>query len=315
MNNFANTIEYSKEDRARIRKDTKELSNIVTQAKKMTDEEKELYGTFDVLFTTEQLNRNGAIIKTKGMTYKNFLKQPIMLVNHNSTGEAAGVFTELSFDKNGNGRGKGVFLPTAVGQTERVHYDFGLGATSIGVLPIEVETGDEGERIITKSDLIEISIVREPANTDVEQVLSKHGLDKVVASFKKHELADVEDEDEQEEMDMDEDIDEVINEAEADTDDAEDTEEEAAEEEAEDNEEEDEQEECNGCASLKTRVSKLEQSITVQAPEEEENEDANEMKDEAKNLIRKAPSRRALQSAVGILQRELHAQKLSDNQN
>lgn len=119
-------------------------------------------GTFDMIITTNDVDRMGESISLDGWDVANYLKSPVVLWGHNYSLPPIGVTTSLT--KQGNGlRAQGVFAPTPMGQQIRQLYDLGMQkAASVGFM-------DEGRdpansSIISKAQLLEWSFVSVPAN-------------------------------------------------------------------------------------------------------------------------------------------------------
>jgi len=115
-------------------------------------------GTFEVVITTENLDRYQEVIKLDGWQLEHYLNNPVVLWGHDHN-KIIGVCTGLE-SRDGKLIAKGKFAPTAEGQEKRKLYDAGfLRATSVGF----IEKEREGN-LITKAELIEFSFVSVPAN-------------------------------------------------------------------------------------------------------------------------------------------------------
>lgn len=142
-----------------------------------------------------QLSRNGTIINQQGLSTENFLKNPIMLFNHDYD-TPIGSWKNVEH-KNGVLTGDPVFSNTQKAkEVEQLWNDKVLRAASVGV-SIEKYSFDKNDNfIIEESDLLEVSIVSIPANTDaVKQKLNQsfklHNMDeKVLVSLQK-EISDL----------------------------------------------------------------------------------------------------------------------------
>lgn len=118
-------------------------------------------GTFEVLATTEAVDRDGDVIKADGWDLAPYLKNPVVLWAHNYSLPPIGAITDIKQTANGM-IVKGVFAKTEMGQQIRGLYDDGIvRAMSVGFIPKE-RTGN----IITKQELLEISFVPVPANSE-----------------------------------------------------------------------------------------------------------------------------------------------------
>lgn len=119
-------------------------------------------GEFDVIATTETVDRDGEMIKSDGWETENFIKNPVMLDCHKYFEMPVGACTELTKLEDGSYRAKGVFARTQKAQEIRSLYEDGILRTvSVGFIPKE-----RNGNIITKAELLEISFVPIPANPD-----------------------------------------------------------------------------------------------------------------------------------------------------
>ena len=116
-------------------------------------------GTFDVIISTDDIDRAGEMIKQDGWDLTNYMKSPVVLWGHNYQQPPIGICT--SIEKTANGlKASGKFAPTEFAQEIRKLYDLGMcRATSVGFIPTEQEGN-----IITKAELLEFSFVSVPAN-------------------------------------------------------------------------------------------------------------------------------------------------------
>lgn len=116
-------------------------------------------GTFEVMITTEDIDRAGEVIKLDGWDFSNYLKSPVVLWGHNYQEPPIGIC--LSLEKvNGGIKASGKFAPTPFAQQIRQLYDAGMcRATSVGFIPTEQEGNT-----ITRAELLEFSFVSVPAN-------------------------------------------------------------------------------------------------------------------------------------------------------
>lgn len=115
-------------------------------------------GTFEVVITTENVDRYNEVVMLGGWDIENYLKNAVVLWGHDHS-KIIGVATELRFE-DGKLIAKGKFAPTEEGQEKRKLYEEGfLKATSVGF----IEKEREGN-VITKAELIEFSFVSVPAN-------------------------------------------------------------------------------------------------------------------------------------------------------
>jgi len=145
---------------------------------------KDTNGTFDVIISTESIDRSGEIIRQNGWDFGNYKNNPIVLYGHNYYELPIGICTELyETEKNGvKATGaRGVFYPADINpmaQQVRRMYDFGIKngvgtgcTTSVGFIVKEYEYEPENTQglraTIVKAELLEFSFVSVPANQDV----------------------------------------------------------------------------------------------------------------------------------------------------
>jgi len=123
------------------------------------------WDTFDVIATSEVIDRHGEVVKIAGMESENWFQNPVILANHNYTMEnIVGKGTELYEDKKWRLRLKGVFTDaTEMGRIANELYKAGfLKAVSIWFIVKERNESNRDE--ITKWELLEVSFVAVPAN-------------------------------------------------------------------------------------------------------------------------------------------------------
>src|SRR5579872_405661 len=139
---------------------------------------KEENGTFDVIISTEDLDRSGEIVRQNGWDLANYKNNPIVLWGHDYYSLPIGVCTETY---NTTYRGvpalgaRGVFYPAEINpfaQQVRRMYEYGVKSgynvgctTSVGFIPKEFDADDSS--IITRAELLEFSFVDVPANQGV----------------------------------------------------------------------------------------------------------------------------------------------------
>lgn len=132
-----------------------EVKALVDQTEKAATAET---GTFEVVITTENIDRYNEIIKMDGWDLDHYRANPVVLWGHDHS-RIIGICTELTIE-DGQMIAKGKFAPTTEGQELRQLYEEGfLKATSVGF----IEKEREGN-VITKAELIEFSFVSVPAN-------------------------------------------------------------------------------------------------------------------------------------------------------
>jgi HK97 family phage prohead protease len=134
-----------------------EFKKLVADTKAASDEDT---GTFEVVITSERLDRYNEVIKLDGWQLDDFLENPIVLWMHDHM-QPIGVATSLQ-KQDGKIIAQGKFAPNAKGQEVRQLYDAGIvKAASVGFIPKEQEGN-----LITKAELLEFSFVSVPANPD-----------------------------------------------------------------------------------------------------------------------------------------------------
>lgn len=130
-------------------------------------------GTFEVVITTENVDRMGEVIKSDGWELDNYMKNPVVLWAHDHK-SPIGVATSIERINN-TLVAKGKFAPasaSAKAQEIRQLYDLGvIKATSVGF----IEKEREGN-LITKAELLEFSFVSVPANPMCLSTLAKSSL-------------------------------------------------------------------------------------------------------------------------------------------
>lgn len=120
-------------------------------------------GNFEVVATTETLDRYDEVILTSAWSFENFLKNPVVLLSHDYHQLPIGAVTDVVADEESKRVVvKGVFANTEEGQTARRLYEDGMLTTmSVGYIAHE-----RNGNIITKAELLEVSFVSVPANPD-----------------------------------------------------------------------------------------------------------------------------------------------------
>src|ERR1700722_6890694 len=135
-------------------------------------------GTFDVIISTEDLDRAGEIVRQNGWEMASYKNNPIVLWGHDYYSLPIGVCLE-TYKTEVHGvaatGAKGVFYPSEINplaQQVRRMYEFGVKnnigvgcTTSVGFIPKEFD--EANQRIITRAELLEFSFVPVPANQGV----------------------------------------------------------------------------------------------------------------------------------------------------
>lgn len=118
-------------------------------------------GEFEVVATTEGVDRDGEVIKVSGWDFTNFQKSPVLLWGHDYGSLPIGAVTDIRVEGT-SVIAKGVFARSEFAQEVRSLYDDGFVKTvSVGFIPHE-RTG----ATITKAELLELSFVSVPSNPD-----------------------------------------------------------------------------------------------------------------------------------------------------
>lgn len=116
-------------------------------------------GTFEVVISTNDVDRQGEMVDQKGLDLTFYKQNPIVLWAHDYSSLPIGVADSIEQQDNKT-IAKGRFAPTEFAQQVRKLYDLKMvRATSVGFIPKEMEGN-----IITKSELLEFSFVPVPAN-------------------------------------------------------------------------------------------------------------------------------------------------------
>lgn len=137
-------------------------------------------GEFEVVATTEGVDRDGEVIKVSGWDFTNFKKNPVLLWGHDYYSMPIGAVTEIKVEGT-SVIAKGVFAKSERAQEVRSLYDDGFIKTvSVGFIPLE-----KNGPMITKAELLELSFVSVPSNPDA--------LDRLKSFEKKYATLDVKD--------------------------------------------------------------------------------------------------------------------------
>jgi len=171
------TLKLSAEIKSKIDEafSTKEFQEAITNIK-VADPNN--VGTFEVVITSEAIDRAGEMIKLDGWELDNYLKSPVVLWGHDYSQPPVGICDSLVISE-GKYIAKGRFAPTEKGQEIRKLYDLGfLKATSVGFIVKEMQGS-----VITKAELLEFSFVSVPCNPEALSVLSakSFNVDELVA--------------------------------------------------------------------------------------------------------------------------------------
>ncbi|MFB0965059.1 MAG: HK97 family phage prohead protease [Patescibacteria group bacterium] len=132
-------------------------------------------GTFEVIASTEDVDRHGEIIRQNGWQLERYLKNPVVLVDHCYEVDCiAGKATDVRIE-DGKLIVRGVFAPNEAGQEAQLLYEAGfLKTVSVGFIPL---SWDQTNRdVITGAELLELSFVPVPANPEALDNLKKRGI-------------------------------------------------------------------------------------------------------------------------------------------
>lgn len=154
----------------------KTADEFLAALKKISQKEDTGNGTFEVIATTESVDRQGESILLKGWDIKNYMNNPVILWGHDYWSLPIGKATEVNIEGDKMVI-KGIFASTEFAQEVRKLYDEGIVKTvSVGFIPLEKQGN-----VITKAELLELSFVPVPANPDA---LSLQKMQKVEAMLK-----------------------------------------------------------------------------------------------------------------------------------
>lgn len=133
---------------------TKEAQEVITETKAKSDS-----GNFKFIASTPAVDRQGESIDQTGWELENYLKNSVLLWAHDYSQPPIGVVDKIGLE-NGNLVIEGRFAPTEFAQQIRKLYDLQMVNTvSVGFIPKEMNGN-----VITKSELLEVSVVPVPAN-------------------------------------------------------------------------------------------------------------------------------------------------------
>ncbi len=138
--------------------DSKSFEKIYTKAELIEKSEKE----FTAVASSAIEDRHGEVIDQSGWELKNFKKNPVLLWAHDHYLPAIGHATKI-WTENGKLMFKGMWSSaTELGRAcQQLVQEGTLNSFSVGFMPYEMD----GNRY-TKQELLEISLVNVPANTD-----------------------------------------------------------------------------------------------------------------------------------------------------
>ena len=132
-------------------------------------------GTFKVIASTSTRDRHGESILQNWWKTDNYLKNPVILADHNWSiekivGRANKITTEWEQTII-----EGEFADTPLGREVKYLYDAGfISAVSVGLIPLTFDAQDP--RVITSAELLELSFVTIPANPEALSLMKSLGL-------------------------------------------------------------------------------------------------------------------------------------------
>lgn len=147
-------------------------------------------GTFEVIATSEDIDRHGETIRIDGWDIENYLKNPIILFGHSydELEDVVGRATDIRFDGT-KMIIKGTFASAEANpkaQQLRKLYDEGIIKTvSVGFIPLERDQYNAS--VITKAELLELSFVPVPANPEALDIMKRCGVDPETFADKKED--------------------------------------------------------------------------------------------------------------------------------
>jgi HK97 family phage prohead protease len=131
-------------------------------------------GTFEVVATTDSLDRDGEVLSIDGWDFKNYLNNPAVVWGHDWYSKPIGAVTDITIE-DGKIIMKGVFADTPAGQEVRSLYDSGILRTvSVGYFPMEKKGN-----VVTRKEMVELSFVTIPANPDATNTREIKAMKKV----------------------------------------------------------------------------------------------------------------------------------------
>lgn len=147
---------------------------------------------FRVVASTEDTDRSGEVIKLSAWDWENYMKNPVIIANHdyqieNIVGKATRIWVE-----DGKLIIQGVFSKSnPLGVLLADLYDEGMVKTvSVGFIPKQRQ--EDNRRIITSAELLELSFVAVPCNPNAlsldQKQLMKKGIEAGILQEEKSEL-------------------------------------------------------------------------------------------------------------------------------
>jgi HK97 family phage prohead protease len=129
----------------------------------------------DMVGSTSDVDRVGDIVVIDGVDYSDYMKNPIVLPNHDYSSQAIG--KTLNITRSGNKLiFKIQFASTEMGKEWFYLYSKGfMSSSSIGFIPIEYKPNDSGGYTYTKIQLLEISLVTVPCQQNANIIRAFEG--------------------------------------------------------------------------------------------------------------------------------------------
>lgn len=154
--------------------------SLIDTLKTQAAAEPEKYGSFEVVISTEDVDRMGDVVVQEGIDTTRYMDNPVVLWGHDYGSLPIGIATEIVKEK-GRTIAKGFFAPedaNPLAQQARKLYDLGILRTvSIGFIPKLFDANDETK--ILESELLEFSFVSIPANPHALSLVKEAGLDMI----------------------------------------------------------------------------------------------------------------------------------------
>lgn len=146
---------------------------------KIKDASAEDTGTFEVVISTDFVDRQGESIDQNGWDLTYYKLNPVVLWAHNYSDLPIGVCDEIAIQE-GKLVAKGRFAPTPFAQEVRRLYDAKIiRATSVGFIAKTIDGN-----VITESELLEFSFVPVPANPEALSLVKEFDFDLEVCRAK-----------------------------------------------------------------------------------------------------------------------------------
>ena len=132
-------------------------------------------GTFKVIASTSTRDRHGESILQNWWKTDNYLKNPVILADHNwSIEKIVGRENKITTEWEQTII-EGEFADTPLGREVKYLYDAGfISAVSVGLIPLTFDAQDP--RVITSAELLELSFVTIPANPEALSLMKSLGL-------------------------------------------------------------------------------------------------------------------------------------------